>query len=103
MTSVTMPPNVGSNLIGMLLDVANAAATELRDRVTSVRLAPMEIAIERNCECINFDFDGQSHLGELRGRNRDICIDTKDTEAQANRALAVRVMLDRHATKVANG
>lgn len=69
---MTMPPNQGSKLIGMLIDTAQASAAGLRDRVSNVRVTPLEI--EKNCECIYFDFDGETHLGELRGRNRDLCV-----------------------------
>ena len=97
-----IPPNVGSNLIGMLIDAGQASAAQLRDHVSNVREAPLDLATEKKCECIYFDFDGETHLGELRGRNRDLCIDVRNPDAETNRAIAVRVLLDGNATKVAD-
>jgi hypothetical protein len=94
----TMPPNMGSSLIGMLIEGAQASAEGLRNSVSNVRDAPLAIAIEKKCECIYFDFNGKTYLGELRGRNRDLCIDPRDPHAEANRAIAVRVLLDQNAT-----
>lgn len=99
-TQNTIPPNVGSNLIGMLIDAGQASAAELRDRISNVRFAPSEIAVQKKCECIHFDFDGATYLGELRGRNRDLCITPGDGELPANRAIAGRVLMDGHATKI---
>lgn len=90
--------NQGSALVGMLLNAALASCADLRHRVANVRYAPMATAVEKNCDCINFDFDAETYLGELRGRNRDLCIDTRNPEAEANRAIAVRVLLDRNAS-----
>lgn len=101
MNTETLPPNVGSNLIGMLIDTALSAAAELRDQISNVRYAPIDIAIEKKCECIYFDFSGTTYVGELRGRNRDICIDVSNPASEVNRALAVRVLLDRESTKLA--
>lgn len=92
----------GSSLVGMLLNAASASCADLRLRVSNVRDAPIAIAVEQNCECIYFDFDAETYLGELRGRNRDLCIDPRDPESEANKAIAVRVFLDRNATKIAN-
>lgn len=100
MKQTTMPPNKGSALIGMLIDTAQASTEGLRNRVSNVRDAPIETAIEKKCECIYFDFGGNTYLGELRGRNRDLCIDTRNPEAEANRAIAVRVFLDRNASLI---
>ena len=95
-----LPPNQGSNLIGMLLDTSNEAAEGLRNRVSNVHFAPAEIAIDKNCECIYFTFDDATYLGELRGRNRDLCITPGNRESESNKAIAVRVLLDRNATKL---
>lgn len=94
-----LPPNRGTDLIGMLAGAAAMSAAELRDRIANVRLAPSDIAIKNGCECIHFDFDGQAYFGALRGRNRDLCIDTGDPQSSANRAIAVRVLLDGNASK----
>lgn len=99
MTTDGLPPNHGSNLVDMLIDTAKASAEDLRKRVSFVRLAPIDIAVEKNCECIYFDFDGVTYLGELRGRNRDFCISSA-SESEGNKGIAVRVLLDRHATKL---
>lgn len=93
-----MPPNMGSNLIGMLIDGAQESAEGLRDRISNVRSAPIDTAIVKNCECIHFDFDGKAYLGELRGRNRDLCIDPHNPESDPNRAIAARVLLDQNAS-----
>lgn len=100
MEQTAFPPNNGSNLIGMLIDAGQASAEGLRNRVSNVRDAPIETVIEKNCECIYFDFDGQTYLGELRGRNRDLCIDPRNAEAEINRSIAVRVLLDRNAASL---
>ena len=84
----------------MLIDAAQVSAEDLRNRVSNVRDAPIDTAIEKNCECIYFDFNGKTYLGELRGRNRDLCIDTRNPEAEANKAIAVRVLLDRNASLI---
>jgi hypothetical protein len=86
--------NAGLRLIGMLFDAAQSSADELRDRVSQVSDAPLDIAIEQNCECIMFMFDGKPYLGALRGRNRNLCIDPSRPESVTNRAIAVRVLLD---------
>jgi len=96
----TLPPNMGSEVVGMLIDAAHESIDGLRKRVSNVRDVPIALAIQNNCECIYFDFDGQTYLGELRGRNRDLCIDSRNTEAESNRAIAVRVLLDRNAAPV---
>lgn len=89
---------MGSNLIGMLIDAAQASTEGLRSRISNVRDAPIDTAIENKCECIYFEFDRKTYLGELRGRNRDLCIDPRNPEAEANRAIAVRVLLDQNAS-----
>lgn len=102
MSQAALPPNAGSNLISMLIDAGQASSAQLRDHVSNVREAPLDIVIEKKCECIYFDLDGGTHLGELRGRNRDLCIDARNPDAETNRAIAVRVLLDGNATKVAD-
>jgi len=59
-----MPPNNGSNLIGMLIDTAQASASELSGSMHKLRFLP------------------------------------RNSEADANRAIAARVLLDRNATKI---
>ncbi|OLP04497.1 hypothetical protein [Rhodoferax antarcticus] len=93
-------PNAGLALVGMLIDAAHASVDELKDRISNVRDAPLDVAVEKNCECIYFDLDGVTHLGELRGRNRDFCITLPDRDSAVNKAIACRVFLDRHATKI---
>lgn len=94
-----IPPNIGSNLIGMLIDTAQASAADLRERVSNVRYASSDMAEQKKCECILFDFEGETYLGELRGRNKDLCIDTINPNSATSRAIAARVMLDGNATK----
>lgn len=53
----TIPKNKGGDLIDMLLNAASQSAADLRKRISNVRDAPLDIAIEKNCECIHFDFD----------------------------------------------
>lgn len=91
-------PNLGNQLIGMLIDTAQQSVDALRNRVSNVRLAPLQIGIDRGCECILFEMDGKTFIGEMRGRNRDLCIDLQNRECEVNRAIALRVLLDRHAT-----
>jgi hypothetical protein len=98
LTQTDIPPNVGSNLVGMLLDTAYASMAHLRSRISNVRYASSDIAVEKNCECINFEFDGATWLGELRGRNRDLMLSLAN--AEVDKALALRVMLDACAQKV---
>lgn len=97
MTELQLPPNQGSNLVEMLCAAASASIDTLHSRVTNVRLAPSQIAVDKKCECILFDFDDNLFLGELRGRNRDLCVNANDTVSAVNRAIAVRVLLDGHA------
>ena len=96
--SQDLPPNVGSNLVGMLLDTAYASVADLRTRIANVRYASSDIAVEKNCECINFEFDGATWLGELRGRNRDYMLSLGNSDF--DKALALRVMLDGRAKKL---
>ncbi len=98
MVKTTMPPNLGSDLVNMLVGTARASAEALRERVSNVRYAPVQSTVFKKCECIYFEFDGKTHVGELRGRNRDVCIDMTNPESEANKALAVRVLLDKHAS-----
>ena len=95
-----MATNAGAALVGMLIGVGQAAAQDLRDRVSNVRDAPLATDIEKKCFCIYFDFDGKTYLGELRERNRDLCIYPFETEHLSNRAIATRVLIDGHATEL---
>jgi hypothetical protein len=88
--------NKGIDLLVALANAGQASTAALRERVTNVRYAPLEHASKHKCECIYFEFDGHAHLGELRGRNRDLCIDMTNPNAEANKAIALRVMLDQH-------
>ena len=49
MSQAALPPNAGSNLISMLIDAGQASAAQLRDHVSNVREAPLDIAIEKKC------------------------------------------------------
>lgn len=100
MTPDNMPPNAGSNLIEMLIDAARASGDELRSRISNVRFAPLCDAVARNNECILFEFDGNTYFGELKGRNRTLYIDSRNPDADANRAIAARVLLDNDATNL---
>lgn len=82
-------------LVGALIEAAEESATALGDRVSNVRYAPLDA--NATVESILFDFDGIAHRGEMRGRNRDLVIGYKP---DADRAIAVRVMLDGDATKL---
>jgi len=93
----TLPHNHGVQLIALLVDAGNASTADLRQRISNVRLAPLDTAIAKNCECIHFEMDGTSYLGELRGRNRDLVVDDNPT-SEPNRSIALRVYLDQGAT-----
>lgn len=102
MTQTTMPPNLGCDMLDILIQTASTSMNELRARISDVTDAPLQVAIEKNCECIQFMFDGKSYLGELRGRNRYLCIDPVNAQSEMNRAIALRVMLDRNAAPLAS-
>lgn len=98
-----IPPNSGSAMVTMLLTAAAESMEGLRDRISNVHDAPLAMVWERRYECFYFDVDGQTYLGELRGRNRDLCINPNDRDSQANKAIALRVLLDRDANPVIPG
>lgn len=82
-TSVAVPP-----MVREMIGAATASAAALRDRVSQVRWAPTDVANNG----ITFLFDGKPMVAELRGRNADAVLRGKD--AESDRALAVRTMLD---------
>jgi len=86
-----MVPPIVREMVG----AATASAAALRERVTDVRYAPTDGATNN----ITFKFDGKPMIGELRGRNADAVLRGKD--AEGDRALAVRVLLDGDATPAA--
>jgi hypothetical protein len=71
-----------------MVGAATASASALRERVTEVRYAPTD----GKTNDIEFKFDGKPMSGSLRGRNADAVLRGKD--AEGDRALAVRTMLD---------
>lgn len=69
------------------------AADALRSRISNVRLGQY---VGHRDEPITFDLDGVPHVGALRGRNRNLCVGLNE---EADRAIAVRVLLDGDAEK----
>lgn len=60
----------------------------LRSQISGVKYAPIG---EQGEDRITFTLRGQTYVGTLRGRNRDLCLGFGD---EADRAIAVRVLLD---------
>ena len=77
-----MVPPVVREMIG----AAQTSVEALRGRISNVKWGDAE----KNE--ITFDFDGKPHIGKLRGRNADLLLSGKSTEA--DRAVALRVLLD---------
>ena len=102
MNSLVIPPNVGSNLVEMLIDAGLDSVESMRNRISNVVDAPLDLCIVKGCTCIEFEMDGKKYFGELRGRNRDYCIDPKAPNALANRGIALRVFLDGDATRISD-
>jgi hypothetical protein len=73
------------------------AGERLRARISNVRLGLYPTT--GGDEPITFDLDGVPHVGALRGRNRSLCV---GINADADRAIAVRVLLDGDAQRLAN-
>ena len=73
------------------------AAEALRARISNVRLGLYPTT--GGDEPITFDLDGVPHVGALRGRNRALCV---GFNAEADRAIAARVLLDGDALCLAN-
>lgn len=79
-----MPP-----IVSEMIKTAGKSVDELKDRISNVRFAPYEEGQKNNR--ILFDLDGQTHVGELRGRNRDLVIGSGEAQ---DKAIAARALLD---------
>jgi hypothetical protein len=73
-------------LVESLLDAVPESMAALRARYSDIRWWPAAD------NAIAFSFDGRPYIGYLRGRNSDACLLGNDCEA--DRSLALRVMLD---------
>ena len=80
-----IPPIVSS-----LLQAAQDSATEARAKISNVKYAPYSAGDKYTK--IQFDFAGVVYVGELKGRNRDLCIALDGGEA--DKSVALRCMLD---------
>lgn len=60
----------------------------LKERISNVRLA---VYSGENFETITFDLDGKSYIGNLKGRNAELCIGHGKA---SDKAIAARVLLD---------
>jgi hypothetical protein len=89
MNNLFAPP-----IVGALLTAARDSANALGARVANVKYT---ITTSDAVESIQFDFDGKLHIGELRGRNRNLVVGFGD---DADKAIAIRVLLDGHAKQV---
>lgn len=93
--SDTGGPHLVPAVVKELLGAAAASAARLRQRVSQVRLGP----IEGDLATILFSFDEQPMQGYLRGRNKDAFVYGDGRESDMS--WAVRVMLDGDAVMVA--
>lgn len=82
----TFPP-----LVGEMTCAAAESVAALRAEIRGVRLAPYDPECPH--ERITFHFRGTRYVASLRGRNADIMPDL-DPDAEANRSLALRCLLD---------
>lgn len=79
-----------SPIIPALLETAQDSVDEMRAKVSNVKFAPYTHADKYTK--FSFDFSGVSYVGELKGRNVDLCL-ALDGGA-GDKSVALRCLLD---------
>lgn len=85
MKSAFTPPIVSS-----LVQAAQDSATQARAKISNVKFAPYS-ANDKYTK-IQFEFAGVLYIGELKGRNKNLCLALDGGEI--DKSIALRCMLD---------
>lgn len=80
-------------LVLAMVGAAFKSVDDLRAKITNVKFA----RFQDNCEIIQFELNGQTFEGPLRGRNKALCL---GFGADKDKAIALRVLLDGDANKI---
>lgn len=81
-------------LVQAMFDAAHDSLQQLRARFSNVRFAGFNDDL--TAELVRFDFDGETYIGEKRGRIAEyVTLDEPDCES--NRSVALQVYMQRDA------
>ncbi len=91
-------------IVSSMIDAAQKSVDNLKSAITNVK--PAGISDDEKYILISFEIipnDGLKfhtagkYIGELRGRNRDLCVGFGE---EGDKAIAARVLIDGHARKI---
>lgn len=89
-----------SVIVSEMLEGGRQSSEDLRKSIKNVKFAGF--SFDYSCELISFEIVAGTHkagkfIGEMRGRNADLVL---GYDAEGDKAIAARVLLDGHAKRI---